>query len=181
MTVLSLSNGTLLRRLHPSDLPRFWQTRNDPELARYQGWSKMTGAEARGFLQEMATAPLFTPGGWCQIAIADQSAPNLLLGDIGLYLVPDGSEVEFGITLARDVQHRGHAIRALDAALDLIWRKSPAQTAVGIADYRNLPSIRLMQRTGFVPDTTFATEFRGRPCIETSRKHHRPSALRTAA
>ena len=122
----------------------------------------------------MSTAPLFEPGSWCQIAIADRAAPQVLLGDMGIYLTPDGSEVEFGITLARDAQGLGHAGRAMIAARTLIWARSPAKRTIGIADLRNHASVRLMQRTGFAPVDTSATTFQGRPCHETTQSCHRP-------
>jgi len=74
--------GGLLRRLRPSDLSSFQAYRSIPELGRYQGWSPMSGAEAMAFLAEMKDAPLFTPGQWVQLGIAE-AATNRLIGDIG--------------------------------------------------------------------------------------------------
>ena len=175
MSVLAQSGGTLLRRLHASDRVRFWHTRQDPNLARYQGWSRISGAEAQGFIAEMGTAPLFGADQWCQIGIAATRAPQILLGDIGLFLNTERAEVELGITLSRDAQGRGHAQRAIDAALHLIWTRSPAQTVVGIADARNRASIQLMTRVGFSPVRTYAAMFQGQPCTETMHALRRPT------
>lgn len=175
MSILAQQGGTLLRRMRPADLSRFWQTRQDPSLARYQGWARMGGAQARGFIAHMTNAAIFAPGEWSQITIADRDAPQRPLGDIGLCLSADSTEVELGITLARDAQGKGHAQRALAAACQLVWTRSPALRVVGVADTRNHASVRLMQRAGFAPHGTIATIFQGRPCCETSLVHRRPT------
>ncbi len=174
MTVLAQSGGTMLRRLQTSDQVRFWQTRQDPDLARYQGWSPISGAEAQVFLSDVGTAGLFDPDQWCQIGIAATRAPQILLGDIGLFLNAERAEVELGITLSRDAQGRGHAQRAIDAVLHLVWTQSPALTVVGISDARNHASIQLMNRMGFTPLRSSAAMFQGQPCTETLHALRRP-------
>jgi hypothetical protein len=45
-------DGFVLRRLATADLAAFQAYRTDAALGRYQGWSPMTDAEARAFLEE---------------------------------------------------------------------------------------------------------------------------------
>ena len=157
--------GGRLRRLRPSDLTAFQAYRALPELGRYQGWSPMTESEAREFLSAMSQAPLFTPGEWVQLGIADPALDGLI-GDIGLFLSEDAATAELGFTLQPSAQGRGIAGRAVREALDLMFASTAISRVLGISDARNLPSIRLLERLGFSCIETRHVEFRGQPCCE---------------
>lgn len=157
--------GVLLRRLGVGDLAVFQAYRGDAELGRYQGWSPMSAAKAAAFLDEMSAAPLFRPGEWAQIGIAEPSGSRLL-GDIGLFLAEDGREAEIGFTLARAAQGRGLATAAVREALRLVFESVPVLRVVGITDARNLASIRLLERVGMARRDTREAVFREETCIE---------------
>lgn len=154
-----------LRRLHPSDLAAFQAYRALPELGRYQGWSPMSDADAHSFLEEMHHAPLFEPGAWLQLAIAER-ASDQLIGDIGLYLSEDGAWGEVGFTLKPTHQGQGIATAAVRHALELFFAATRSGEVRGITDQRNAPSVRLLQRLGFIWVEDRAVVFRGEPCIE---------------
>jgi [ribosomal protein S5]-alanine N-acetyltransferase len=160
-----LGSGFILRRLSLDDLGAFQAYRGDAELGRYQGWSPLSDAQAGEFLAEMHSAPLLQPGAWTQIGIGDPNSQGLI-GDIGLFLEPDGRGAEIGFTLARHAQGRGVATAAVRAAVDLIFDSSAAQRVVGITDARNSASVRLLQRVGMRITQTRNVEFRGEPCVE---------------
>lgn len=90
------------------------------------------------------------------MGIADEA--DFLIGDMGLYLSEDGREAELGITLARDAQGQGHATRAMQEALGLVWAHTPAARVLGICDARNDASQRLLARVGFVEEWRETTE-----------------------
>src|SRR5690606_24260688 len=100
------AGDVLLRRLAPADLVAFQAYRQDPELGRYQGWVPTPDHDARDFLEHMNRAALLQPGTWCQIGIAERGC-GTLIGDIGLILASDSSQVEIGFTLSRPFQGRG--------------------------------------------------------------------------
>lgn len=155
----------VLRRLVPADLAAFQAYRAVPELGRFQGWTPMGDAQALAFIDEMAAAPLFAPGRWLQLAIADAQG-DALLGDIGLHLSADGTEGEVGFTLSQAAQGRGIATAAVHAALGLFWAATPARRVLGITDARNAASVRLLQRLGFARVATRALHWRGEACTE---------------
>ena len=157
--------NALLRRLAPADLAAFQAVRGDAELARYQGWSAQTDAEARAFLAEMATLPLLPRGDWLQLAIADPDG-GALLGGVGLFVAADGGEAEIGFTLARAAQGRGVATAAVEAALALLWAHAPVRRVCGITDARNAASIRLLERVGMRHVATREADFKGERCTE---------------
>ena len=157
--------GGVLRRLRPSDLPAFQAYRALPDLGRYQGWTPMDDARAQAFLAEMAHAPLFTPGQWVQLAIAEPQS-DTLVGDVGLHLSGDGRTGEVGFTLAPSAQGRGVARAAVREAVQLLVDVAGVTRVLGITDVRNTPSVRLLQAAGFELEATRQAVFRGEACTE---------------
>ncbi len=125
----------------------------------------MTDAEAREFLDEMSKVPLFRPGEWAQIGIAEPEG-LALVGDIGLYLADDLRRAEIGFTLARPAQGRGLATTAVRAAVQLVFRFTPVDQVLGIADARNHASVRLLERAGMRKQEDRNSVFRGESCVE---------------
>jgi aminoglycoside 6'-N-acetyltransferase len=158
-------SGGRLRRLRSSDLRAFQTYRSLPELGRYQGWTVMSDVQALAFLADMSEAPLFTPGQWVQLGIAE-SHSDTLLGDIGLHLSTDGTSGEVGFTLQPSAQGRGLAGRAVQVALELLFSATAISQVMGITDARNHASIRLLGRLGFGLVETREVVFRGEPCTE---------------
>ena len=157
--------GVVLRRLAVSDLRAFQAYRGDPQLARYQGWSAMSDEEATEFLLRMSQSDLLVPGVWSQIGIAQAGAEHLI-GDIGLLLSLDGRSAEVGITLGRESQGRGFGAAALREAIRLVFEATKAESVHGVADARNVVSIRLLQRVGMQQLESRNAVFRDEPCIE---------------
>jgi RimJ/RimL family protein N-acetyltransferase len=164
--------GGMLRRLQSSDLAAFQAYRAIPELGRFQGWSPLSDSDAQAFIHEMADAPLFSPGNWVQLGIADP-ASNRLLGDIGLYVADDERSAEVGFTLKPAAQGRGVATAAVRAALTLLFSVTNVQEVLGVTDVRNLASSRLLERVGFEHKETCRAAFRGEACMEATYVFHR--------
>jgi RimJ/RimL family protein N-acetyltransferase len=158
-------SGGRLRRMQPRDHAAFQAYRALPELGCYQGWSPMSDAEALAFIEDMNRAPLFAPGQWVQLGIAEP-ASDVLVGDIGVYLSDDETSSEIGFTLHPAAQGRGVAGRAVREAAQLLFAATRATRIFGITDERNLPSIRLLQRIGFKFMESRHVVFRGEPCTE---------------
>ncbi len=166
----------MLRRLSRDDLTAFQAYRRDPALGRYQSWSVLSDEEASAFLGEMGTAPLFVPGHWVQIGIADP-VNHHLLGDIGLFVDGQGRCAEIGFTLARHAQGRGVATSAVREAIGLVFTATAVEQVLGITDARNQPSIRLLERVGMRKTEAVNTVFRGEPCVEFIHVVTRPPSM----
>ena len=147
--VIAEAGTLILRRLRADDLDAFLAYRDDPEVARYQSWAPMTRDQAREFLHDVGQGgPVFRPGSWMQIAIADRETDQLM-GDMGLYLAPDEQEVELGITLARPFHGQGHGRTALACAIELAWELTGADLIRCGTDNRNAPSLAMIRACGF--------------------------------
>lgn len=168
------AGGILLRRLAATDLADFQSYRQDPGLARFQGWVATPDHDARDFLDHMNQAAILQPGTWCQIGIADAKS-LALIGDIGLILSRDASQAEIGFTLRRQSQGHGLATAAVKEAIALVFECTSAKKVVGVVDTRNLPSIRLLMRVGMRKVEARSAKSGGKPCTElvyNINKHH---------
>ena len=75
----------LLRQFKDSDLEAFLAYRNDPEVAKYQGWDVPYPRHAAvEFVHEMARA-IPAPGKWIQTAIELKSTREMI-GDVAFYI-----------------------------------------------------------------------------------------------
>lgn len=156
----------VLRRFVDLDLERFLAYRQDPQVARFQGWSMLSDAEGQSFINEMQTAAIGIPGEWFQIAIAHKQS-NLLFGDIGIKSYAENPTiVEIGFTLRREKQGKGYAKEAVQALINSLFEMGNINKIVGITDMRNDPSIRLLRRLGMKLLQSVEVEFRGELCVE---------------
>lgn len=136
-----------LRRFAEHDLEPFLAYRQDPEVARYQGWSDYTRPEAEAFVANQVAQPFGVDESWFQVAVARRS-DDALLGDCGLHFL-GGRQLEIGFTLARAHQGQGYMSEALRALLELAFRELQIHRVTALTDTRNAASVSLLERLGF--------------------------------
>lgn len=157
-----------LRRLQDADLPIFMAYRNDPDIARYQGWESISRADAQEFIRYMQEAPLGVPGLGMQIAI-ESKATGLLVGDCYFQISPDDPrQAELGYTLASHAQGRGLATEAVRAWLTYAFPAFDLHRVTALLDVRNMRSAALLERLGFRREGHFLQSgfFKGEWCDE---------------
>lgn len=159
------SERVVLRRLSSGDLAAFQAYRHDPKVGLYQGWKPQSDSESLAFINEMESTPLFQPGKWMQIGIADPET-DLLIGDIGLFLAVDGMSAEIGFTLCAHAQGRGLGTEAVNLAVRFLFQNTAISNIEGITDSRNISSIKLLERIGMRKMATYSAFFNHEPCIE---------------
>ena len=141
MTILRTARLTL-RPLTLDDLPAVVAWRNDPEIARFQGWDlPVTLENARGLISD---GPLGSPG-WVQRAIVLQN--GMLLVDVGLNT--EGRQAEIGVTLRSHSQWRGYAAEALRGLIRHTFGDLHLHRLHASADPRNVRVVRLLTGLGF--------------------------------
>jgi RimJ/RimL family protein N-acetyltransferase len=136
-----------IRELREQDATTMYGYRSHAEVARYQSWRPTEADEVKRFIAANAARRELCPGDWHQRAIAARD--DSLVGDIGLHLIGDG-QFEIGITIAPEFQHRGLATEAITAILDRLFDKCGVHGVCASVDPRNLKSIELMHRLGFL-------------------------------
>ena len=138
----------LLRHFADADLIPFMAYRNDPEVARYQGWEGISEPEAHAFIQEQKTMQPGMPGQWFQIAI-ELKETRMLIGDCGLKISgPDNRQAEIGYTLSRAYQGKGIASEAVSCLLDYLFTTLELHRVIAITDCENAASVALLERLG---------------------------------
>jgi RimJ/RimL family protein N-acetyltransferase len=154
----------LVRRFQDGDLPAFLEYRNDPEVARFQGWTSISETRAAAIIQEQKRIEPGAPGQWFQFAIALKDTGQLV-GDSGLcVLVQDARQAQLGITLARPHQGHGLAIEAVSTVLDYGFINLDLHRVVATVDVLNTRSAALMERVGLRREGHFIKNawFKGR-------------------
>ena len=152
-----------IRRFQLKDAENLVAYRQDPEIARYQGWEGCTLDEAHAFIQVMQDAAPGTPGQWFQFAWALRET-NTLIGDCGLRCTKsDPAQVELGFTLARAYQGQGYAHEAVSAVLGYGYETLALHRVFAITDERNISAQGLLHRLGFRQEGRFveAAWFKG--------------------
>ncbi|WP_342235728.1 GNAT family N-acetyltransferase [Inquilinus sp. OTU3971] len=145
----------VLRRIAARDAGAFRAYRDDPEVARWQGWDGCSREEAEAFVAGMEVASYGLPGQWFQIAVAGRT-DDRLLGDIGIHvLAGEPRLVELGVTFAGGAQGRGHATEALDALIRRLFTEEARHRLQASIDPRNTRSIALFERLGFRREAYF--------------------------
>jgi RimJ/RimL family protein N-acetyltransferase len=149
-----ISPRLILRRFRAEDIATFVRYRADPAVARFQSWENFSEVDGLEFLAAMNRQHPDTPGEWFQFAV-ELAATGAMIGDCALHALADKPhEVEIGFTLAPAFHGRGYATEAVARLLDYVFGPLAKDRAIAITDVRNLASIAVLKRLGFVRDTT---------------------------
>ncbi|HEY3336067.1 MAG TPA: GNAT family protein [Candidatus Limnocylindrales bacterium] len=157
-----LTERLVLRRFTPGDAARFAAYRSDPMVARYQSWDAPYPLErAEAFVGWLAGRHPDEPGEWFQLAIAERSVPDVLVGDCGFRSRPDDPAiVDVGFTLAPAAQGRGLATEAIGELLRYLFEERVKHKVCADCDTRNQGSWRLLERLGFEREGTLRESYR---------------------
>jgi RimJ/RimL family protein N-acetyltransferase len=158
-------NRLCLRALRPDDIDAFYAYRSDPLVARYQGWEPMTILEAAEYLRSQTRQDGHVPGTWRQLGVADRNT-DLLIGDMGIWLSPDGTQAEFGISIASTAQGKGYGTECVRGLLDLLFSATGITEVVANTDSRNHACRALLKRSGMRSIAVRQAEYKGESCIE---------------
>lgn len=136
-----------LRAFRRQDLDAFTAYRADVEVARYQGWSDYTRADADAFFEAQQALTFGELDTWYQIAIAER-ATDELVGDCVLHFLAD-RQVEIGFTLAPGHQGQGLMSEAIRALLTFAFEDLDTHRVTATTDARNRSCVALLERLGF--------------------------------
>jgi RimJ/RimL family protein N-acetyltransferase len=138
----------VLRPLRASDAEPVHDYRDDPDVARFQGWDTQSLDEVRAFIAAQVALNSEEPG-WYQLAIAELGTDRVI-GDLGVHILEsDPRQIELGFTLAPDAQGQGYAAEAVRAILGHLFVALGKHRVIASTDPRNERSIALLRRVGF--------------------------------
>jgi RimJ/RimL family protein N-acetyltransferase len=149
MKFLLETERLLLRQFNDSDLDAFLAYRNDPEVARYQGWDIPYPREkAIEFIERMQTAsPIQSK--WLQFAIELKSTQGII-GDVAFFIMRnDERQALIGYSLARPCWGNGYAQEAVSRLLTFLFDELNLHRIVAECDVENHSSWKLLEKLGF--------------------------------
>ena len=144
-----ISSRLVLRPFTSADLLTFLAYRNDPEIARYQGWDvPYTIQQAEAFLADMQQAQPGKPGEWYQLAI-EHTVSRTMLGDCAFCVLADEPrQAEIGFSLAAAHQGQGYASEAVRRLLAFLFTDLNLHRVRANCDPLNVASARLLKSVG---------------------------------
>jgi RimJ/RimL family protein N-acetyltransferase len=139
----------ILRQFKESDLDAFLAYRNDPEVAKYQGWDvPYQRHEAAAFVHVMARA-CPAPGKWLQTALELRSTREMI-GDVAFHIKKDDErQAMIGYSLARPFWGHGYALEAVSGLLGYLFGELHLHRVIAECDVENVASWRLLEKLGF--------------------------------
>jgi len=149
-----------LRNFTEADEESFFAYRNEPQVAKYQGWEIPYPRErARQLIKTMKRADLPFTGEWTQYAVALKST-NQLAGDIGCYFKKeDARQVVLGFTIAPPYWRMGYASEILQVFINFLFEKMNVHRITADCDAENTASYRTLEKLGFRREAHFIESF----------------------
>ncbi len=144
------ANRLLIRPFRDSDLESFVAYRDDPEVARYQGWNTpFTIDQGREFIDKMKIAIPGTVGEWYQAAVELKNGGEMV-GDVAFLLMKnDPRQAYLGYSFSRPHWGHGYALEAVGRLLEYLFDDLSLHQVVAETDVENIPSVRLLESIGF--------------------------------
>jgi RimJ/RimL family protein N-acetyltransferase len=138
-----------LRPLRAADAPALLALHADAEVMRHSNMPPWTGIEQASRLIESLQAGM-AAGRHLALGLVP-TGQGELVGTCTLFgLVPSSRRAEVGFALAKPAWRQGYMSEALRALLDHAFTVLDLNRVEADTDPRNLPSVRLLERLGFV-------------------------------
>jgi RimJ/RimL family protein N-acetyltransferase len=140
----------LLRAFRDDDLEIFLAYRNDPEVARWQGWNFPYPREkAIEFITEMKNRDPNEPGGWLQIAIITK-AENEFIGDAAFFVKKDDTRQAYiGCTIMQKQWRNAYGMEVTRRLLAYLFDERNMHRVIAETDVENVASYTALERLGF--------------------------------
>ncbi len=150
----------IIRNFQDSDLNSFHAYRNDPEVAKYQGWKLPLSLDrAQDFIERVKTIPLGLLGEHYQLAIEIKKTGEMI-GDVAYWsTVNDARLIMIGYSIASPHWMQGYASEATTRLLDFIFYDLQAHRVSADCDTNNTGSYRLLEKLGFRREAHFRESF----------------------
>jgi RimJ/RimL family protein N-acetyltransferase len=158
-----LTSRLSISPLAASDLDAFVSYRQDPAIARYQGWdADYSKEQGKSLIDSQRAVTLPSHGNWLQLGLRHRE-DGQLVGDVAIHNLDEPERsVELGFTIARPYQGKGFAKEAVSEVMAHL-REHKFSKFVANTDARNAPSIAILTRLGFnqVPEKSWTEQFKG--------------------
>ncbi len=140
----------MIRAFHDNDMEAFLAYRNDPDVARYQGWDiPYSSSQAVEFIEEMKNKNPLQPEGWYQAAILVKATGDFI-GDAAYFLKKDENRKAYiGCTIVQKYWRMGYGVEATAGLLSYLFDDHGVHRVVAETDVENTASYSALERLGF--------------------------------
>ncbi len=160
--IFAVTERLTLRSFTRDDVEPFFAYRNDPAVARYQGWEvPYSLQQATDFMVALETSKPGMPGEWYQIAF-EHTESGKLIGDCAFQTRPCGIQAQVGYTLARSYHQQGFGSEGVGGLIEYLFSTLNMHRLSAYCDTRNEPSWRLLQKIGFRLEGHYVDNYRDR-------------------
>ena len=158
--MLLLTPRLILRNFKECDLDIFVSYRNDPEVAKYQGWGVPYPHEkGEKFVSSMKDKFALKQGDWIQYAIALRETDELV-GDLGCYVKKDDArQAVIGYTIAAKHWRKGYASEVIPYLLEYLFIDMDMHRVSADCDVENVASYRTLEKLGFRREAYYIESF----------------------
>jgi RimJ/RimL family protein N-acetyltransferase len=145
-----LTERLSIKPLAMVDLDTFVTYRQDPDIARFQGWeTSYSKNQAIDLIESQAGSVLPIKGEWLQMAIYNLVSQEHM-GDLAIKSVEDeDSTFELGFTIAKPHQGQGFAKEAASKLMRYLVSEAGAKKFIATTESRNSASIKVLAALGF--------------------------------
>ncbi|MBC7878716.1 MAG: GNAT family N-acetyltransferase [Anaerolineales bacterium] len=149
-----------IRNFKDSDIDAFLAYRNDPEVAKYQGWGiPYTREQGLQYISEIKDIESPKAGLWLQVAI-ELKETGETIGDLGIRIKKeDARQVAIGFTIASTHWRKGYAVEAMTALLEYLFKELNMHRVIADCDVENIASYRTLEKLGFRREAHFVESF----------------------
>ena len=150
----------ILRNFIDSDLESFLAYRNDPVVAKYQGWGIPYPREkGEAFISSMKERVALKQNDWIQYAVALKDTDELI-GDLGCYIKKDDvRQARIGFTLAAKYWRKGYISEVIPYLLEYLFEDMDIHRVAADCDVENIASFRTLEKLGFRREAHFVESF----------------------
>ena len=145
----------VLRQFREEDLEAFLAYRNEPQVAKYQGWDIPYPREkALEFIEEMKAKSHTVTDDWFQAAIA-LNVSGEAIGDCAFCIKSEENLAVIGYSLASAHWGHGYATEALRRLLGYLFEERGVHRVIADTDAENVASWKTLERLGFRREAHF--------------------------
>lgn len=139
-----------IRSFCDEDLDTFLAYRNEPDVARYQGWNiPYTREQAVEFINEMKNKNPDEPEGWYQAAIVIKENGEFI-GDGAFFIKKDENRKAYiGCTIMQKHWRKGYGLETTRRLLSHLFDVHAIHRVVAETDVENVGSYTTLERLGF--------------------------------
>ena len=139
-----------IRQFRDEDIEAFIAYRNDPDVARWQGWDVPYPREkAVEFIEEMKNKNPEEAGSWLQTAIIVKEGGEFI-GDAAFFIKKDDNRQAYiGCTIAQKYWRKGYGVEATRRLLEYLFETRGIHRVIAETDVENIASYSTLERLGF--------------------------------